>query len=90
MASVTVTSPTSSTSVQAGGTLNITWTASIDDTSESIVGFLIQLFNGNSLDTTILNTNNGNLRSYNYSVPSNKTADTDYRVKITMTVEEFE
>ena len=90
MASVNVTAPTSSTSVQAGQNLSITWTASVDETMETITGFVLELYNGNSLDTTILNTNNGNLRSYTYTVPSNQSPDTDYRIKVTMNYEEFE
>ena len=90
MASVTVTQPTSTSNWQAGTTQTIQWSASIDDTSEFIVGFLIQLFDGNTLDSQILNTSNGNLRAYNWTIPSNQSPDTDYKIKITMTVEEFE
>ena len=90
MASVNVTAPTSSTSVQAGQNLSIMWTASIDETMETITGFVLELYDGNSLDTTILNTNNGSLRSYTYTVPSNQSPDTDYRIKVTMNYEEFE
>ena len=84
MASVAITSPTSSSSWQVNTSQNITWSASVISGDEVILGFSLYLYNGNSNVLTIATGINSSTRSYSWSIPSNQTADTDYRVKIIM------
>tara|TARA_R100000808_G_C2154903_1_gene166382 strand:- start:2505 stop:2777 length:273 start_codon:yes stop_codon:yes gene_type:complete len=84
MASVAITSPTSSSSWQANTTQSITWTASVISGDELILGFSLYLYNGNSNVLTIATGIGDTDRSYSWSIPSNQTADTDYRIKIVM------
>lgn len=84
MASVAITSPTSSSSWQVNTSQNITWSASVISGDEVILGFSLYLYNGNSNVLTIATGISSSTRSYSWSIPSNQTADTDYRVKIIM------
>lgn len=84
MASVAITSPTSSSSWQANTSQSITWTASIISGNEEILSFSLYLYNGSSNVLTIATGIGSSSRSYSWTIPSNQTADTDYRIKIVM------
>ena len=82
MASVTVTSPTSSSTWQANTSHNIAWTSSYVNENETPLSFSIYLYNGSSLDSTIATGLSTSTTSYTWTVPSGQTADTDYRILV--------
>jgi len=84
MASVAITSPTSSSSWQANTTQSITWTASVIQGDEAILSFDLYLYNGSSNVLTIATGISASATSYSWTIPSSQTADTDYRIKIVM------
>ena len=77
--SITVTTPSSSTSWQAGGRFNIYWTS-----TGSISSVKIQLYKGSSLEQTIT-TSTSNDGSYSWFIPSSLSSSSNYRIKITST-----
>ena len=84
MASVAITSPTSSSSWQANSTQNITWTASVIGRDEVILNFALYLYDGNRNVLTIQTGISDSSRSYSWTIPSSQSPDTDYRIKIVM------
>ena len=84
MASVAITSPTSSSSWQANTTHSITWTASVLGGNEEILSFSLYLYNGGSQDLTIATGISSSATSYSWTIPSGQSVDTDYRIKIIM------
>jgi len=73
---ITATSPTSSTDLVGGSTLNINWNSSFSGSDVRI-----ELHKGGSLDQTITSstTNDG---SYNWTVPVNISSGSDYKIRV--------
>jgi len=82
LASVNITSPTSSSSWQVGTTQNITWSASIISGQQAIDDFTLQLFSGSSYSSSIATGISSSTRSYSWTIPN--TVGTQMRVKIIM------
>ena len=80
-ASVTVTNPTGSSRWYRGSTYNITWSHSTGF-GQSVDHFEVRLFKGSSLDTVI--TTNDNASPKSWTVPSNQTEGTNYRIQVKM------
>jgi hypothetical protein len=74
---ITVTSPNGGESWHRGTSQNITWD-SVGDVGPDV---RIELYKGGSLNLKIISStaNNG---SYNWSIPSDQTIDSDYKIKI--------
>ena len=77
-ASITITNPTSSTSVSVGDTLNITWT-----TTGTVGNVKIQVYKGSSSTATLTNST-ANDGSYNWTIQSGDIngSGTNYKIKI--------
>jgi len=73
---ITAASPTSSTDLVGGSTLNINWNSSFSGSDVRI-----ELHKGGSLDQTITSstTNDG---SYNWTVPVNISSGSDYKIRV--------
>jgi len=73
---ITITSPTNSSSWQMGNTENITWN---DNISENVT---IELYKAGSKDRDI-NSSTESDGSFEWNIPTDLVAGTDYRIKIT-------
>ena len=91
MASITITSPTSSSDWERGSTHNITWTKSLGGLEEFDYIDLKLYRNGTSsgdylsLITTIFSES---ASSYSWTIPTTLSADTDYYIEAKMRYEE--
>lgn len=77
VASITITSPTSSSSWSVGGTYTITWTS-----GESLTDLTIALFKGESSVDSIAASASGSAGSYSWTIPLDISPGTGYYIAI--------
>ena len=80
MASITVTSPTSSTVWTKGNTVTISWSRT--PSSGTWGTSTLYLYRGTTFETTIVGSLNSSLTSYNWTIPESITPATNYTIQV--------